>query len=53
MNHHFFVYGDAKQAFDEKGGRFDEGAASDPLGLATRALKKPGSDPGFLQRHSM
>ena len=27
MNHHFFVYGDAKQAFDEKGGRFDEGAA--------------------------
>jgi len=27
MNHHFFVYGDAKQAFEEKGGRFDEGAA--------------------------
>jgi pimeloyl-ACP methyl ester carboxylesterase len=27
MNHHFLVYGDAKQAFDEKGGRFDEGAA--------------------------
>lgn len=27
MNHHFFVYGDAKQAFDEKGGHFDDGAA--------------------------
>ena len=27
MNHHFFVYEDAKQAFDEKAGRFDEGAA--------------------------
>ena len=27
MNHHFFVYGDAKQAFDEKGGRFDDAAA--------------------------
>ena len=27
MNHHFMVYPDAKAAFDEKGGRFDEGAA--------------------------
>ena len=27
VNHHFMVYPDAKAAFDEKGGRFDEGAA--------------------------
>lgn len=27
MNHHFAVYPDPKAAFDEKGGRFDEGAA--------------------------
>jgi pimeloyl-ACP methyl ester carboxylesterase len=27
MNHHFMVYPDAKRAFDERGGTFDEGAA--------------------------
>lgn len=28
MNHHFFVYPDARAAFAEKGGTFDEGAAN-------------------------